>query len=46
MEKQFKKAIRSDFSYTEGGNLTSLQHVIEKGFDELAPMKKVCFKWK
>ena len=30
-QEQFKEAIRSDFSYIEGRNLTSLQHLIEKG---------------
>ena len=34
-EEQFKEAIRSDCSYIEGGNLTSLQHVIEKRLDQL-----------
>ena len=40
-EELFKEAIRSDCSYTEGGNLTSRQHVIEKRLDQFAPMKKI-----
>ena len=40
-EEQFKEAIRSDCSYIEGGNLTSLQHVKEKRLDQFAPMKKI-----
>ena len=32
--KKFKEAIRSNFSYIEGGNLTSLQHIIEKNLDQ------------
>ena len=43
-EEQFKEAIRSDCSYTEGCNLTSLQHVIEKRFDQFASMKKVVLR--
>ena len=35
-EEQFKEAIRSDCSYIEGGNLTSLQRVIEKRLDQFA----------
>ena len=49
-EEQFKETIRSDWgwffnlrsdSYIEDGNLTSLQHVIEKMLDQFAPMKKI-----
>ena len=29
-EEQFKEVIRSDCSCIDGGNLTSIQHVIEK----------------
>ena len=43
-EEQFKEAIRSDCSYIEGGNLTSLQHVIEKRFDQFVPMKKIVLR--
>ena len=35
-----KEAIRSDCSYIEGGNLTSLQHVIEKRLDQLLLWKR------
>ena len=41
LRKKFKEAIRSDCSYIEGGNLTSLQHVTEKRLDQVAPMKKI-----
>ena len=40
MEEQFKEATRSDCSYIDGGNLTSLQHVIERRANQFAPMKK------
>ena len=40
-DKQFKEAIRSDSSYTGDGNLTSLQHLIAKRLDQLAPLKKI-----
>ena len=40
-KEQFKEAIRPNCSYIEGGNLTSLQHVIEKRFDQFALMKKI-----
>ena len=43
MEEQFKDAIRSDCSYIERGNLTSLQHVIEKWLDQFAPMKNIFY---
>ena len=43
-EEQFKEAIRSDCSYTEGGNLTILQHIIEKQLDQFAPMKKIVLR--
>ena len=43
-EEHFKEAIRSDCSYIEGGNLTSLQHVIEKRLDQFAPMKKIVLR--
>ena len=39
--KNFTEAIRSDCSYIELGNLTSLQDVIEKRLDQFAPMKKI-----
>ena len=44
MEEQFKEATRSDCSYIEGGNLTSLQHVIEKRADQFASMKKIVLR--
>ena len=43
-EEHLKEAIRSDCSYIEGGNLTSLQHVIEKRFDQFVPMKKIILR--
>ena len=43
-EEQFKEAIRSDCSYIEGGNLTSLQRVIEKRLDQFDPMKKIVLR--
>ena len=43
-EEQFKEAIRSDCSYIEGSNLTSLQHVIEKRLDQFDPMKKMVLR--
>ena len=42
--KNFTEAIRSDFSYIELENLTSLQHVIEKRLDQFAPMKKIVLR--
>ena len=39
--KNFTETIRSDCSYIELGNLTSLQDVIEKRLDQFAPMKKI-----
>ena len=39
-KEPFKEAIRSDCYYIEGGNLTSLQHVIERRLDQFAPVKK------
>ena len=36
--------MRSIFSYTEGGNLTSLQPVIGKRLDQFAPMKKIILR--
>ena len=44
MEEQFQEFIRSDFSYIEGGNLTSLQHEIEKKLDQFAPVKKIILR--
>ena len=44
MEEQFKEATRSDCSYIDGGNLTSLQHVIEKRADQFPPMKKIVLR--
>ena len=44
MEEQFQEFIRSDFSYIEGGNLTSLQHEIEKMLDQFAPVKKIILR--
>ena len=44
MEEQFQEFIRSDFSYIEGGNLTSLQHEIEKKLDQFAPAKKIILR--
>ena len=43
-EEQFKEAIRSDCSYIEGGNLTSLQHVIEERLDQFAPRKNIVLR--
>ena len=43
-EEQFEEANRSDFSYNEGGNLTSLQHVIEKRLDRFASVKKIALR--
>ena len=43
-EDQFKEAIISDCSYIEYGNLTSLQHVIEKRLDQFAPIKKIVLR--
>ena len=43
MEEQFKEAIRSDCSYNEGGNLTSVKHVIEKRLDQFAPTKNMFY---
>ena len=43
-EEQFKEAIRSDCSYIEGGNLTSLQHVIEERLDQFALMKNIVLR--
>ena len=43
-EEQFKEVIRSNCSYIEGGNLTSLQHVIEKRLDQFAPMKNIVLR--
>ena len=43
-EEQFKEAIRSDCSYIEGGNLTSLQRVIEKRLNQFDPMKKIVLR--
>ena len=40
-DEQFKEAIRSDSSFTGDGNLTSLQHLIAKRLDQLAPLKKI-----
>ena len=45
-EEQFKEAIRSNCSYIEGGNLTSLQHVIDKRLDQFAPMKNIVLRGK
>ena len=44
MEEQFQEFIRSDFSYIEGGNLTSLQYEIEKKLDQFAPVKKIILR--
>ena len=41
MDEKFQEAIRSDSSDIGGGNLTSLQYLIAKRLDELAPMKKI-----
>ena len=43
-EVQFKEAVRLDCSYIEGGNLTSLQHVIEKRLDQFAPKKNIVIR--
>ena len=43
-EENFKEAIRSDCSYNEGDNLTSLQHVTEKRLDQFAPMRKIVLR--
>ena len=43
-EEQFQETIRPDFSYIEGGNLTSLQHVSEKRLDQFAPLKKIVLR--
>ena len=40
-EEQIKESIRQDWSYIEGGNLTSRQRVIEKRLDQFSPMKKI-----
>ena len=40
----FKKAIRSDYSYVENGNLTSLQNPIEKRPNEFAAVKKIVLR--
>ena len=44
-KNSLKKAIRSDCSYIKGGNLTSLQLVIEKSLDQFAicSYEKDCF---
>ena len=44
-EEQFKKAIRSNCSYIEGGNSTSLQHVIKKG-RSISSYENDRFMWK
>ena len=41
MDEKFQEAIRSDSSDNGGGNLTSLQYLIAKRLDQLAPMKKI-----
>ena len=43
-KEQYKEAIKSDCSYIERGNLTSLQHVIEKRLDQFASMKKILLR--
>ena len=44
MEEHFKEAIRSGCSHIEGGNVTSLQHVITKRLDQFAPMKNIALR--
>ena len=43
-EEQFNKAIRSDCSNLEGGNLTSLQQIIEKRLDQFVSVKKIVLR--
>ena len=40
-KEQLKEAIRSDYSYIEIGNLTSLQNIIIIRLDQFAPAKKI-----
>ena len=44
MEEHFKEAIRSGCSHIEGGNVTSLQHVITKRLDQFAPMENIALR--
>ena len=43
-EEQFRESIKSDSSYIEVGNLNSLQKVIEKRFDQFAPLKQITLR--
>ena len=46
LKNSFKEAVRYDSPYSEDGNLTFLQNIIEKRLHQLAHVKKIALSGK